>query len=273
MADPAAQLVDQVIDEGNGVVVDADQAFDLDIGDRWRRQDVRQPSVELPAPVVHPTRIQVRVVCPVRRGAGCVYIRRRPKGNFGRRFQRGGHMDEYLASDDQTAIDALRTRPPDEIIRQMVKVDDPSDLALLREIALADGLQFEDTSGIEFVDPVSILVITGTVAMVGGTISWWLERRKGGQVIDLTQSDDSKRFRRTKGLQLGLVVVIAADGTVATVEVKEPRGFLGQVLKDVIDALGHLTDTSAEAVKGVLENVVRERGQVTVGIPAGARLD
>lgn len=182
-------------------------------------------------------------------------------------------MDTYLAPDDQTAIDALLARPPGEIVRQRVRVDDPSDLALLREIALADGLQFDDTSGIEFVDPVSILVITGTVALVGGTITWWLERRKGGQVIDLTQTDDSKRFRRTKGLQIGLVVVIAADGTVATVEVKEPRGFLGQVLKDVIGALGHMTDTSAESVTRVLENVIDERGQVRVGIPEGARID
>lgn len=39
-------------------------------------------------------------------------------------------MDKYLAPDDQTAIDALRARPPDEIVHQMVKGDDPSDLAL-----------------------------------------------------------------------------------------------------------------------------------------------
>ncbi len=91
---------------------------------------------------------------------------------------------------------------------------------------------------------VSAIGLAIVIAFAVGTVVYLLDKRKGGQVIDL-RPGAPKPFYRTKEVEYGLVVIFATDGKV-TVEVKEPRGLFGQV----VDALkGILTDLGKSGVE------------------------
>ena len=114
----------------------------------------------------------------------------------------------------------------------------------------------------EGIDPITIIAIVGGASFVGGTVSYILDRRKGGQVIDLREGADEREYR-SKNVKYGLVVVYAADGKV-TVDVHEPRGFFGQVIKDVIDALAGALGDAADSVADAVKPAVGEKGDVAV---------
>src|SRR5437879_5201742 len=115
-------------------------------------------------------------------------------------------MPEILKLDDPKVVDALEERPADEPVLQLVAVDQ-EDVNLLRQIAEEDGLQVELSLEPEFVIETGLLVIgiIGGAGAVAGAINYGREKRRGGQVIDLTKTSDEERFRRVKGLQYGLV--------------------------------------------------------------------
>lgn len=177
--------------------------------------------------------------------------------------------------DDPEALGTLEELSADEPVRQLVRVESEEDLNLLRQIAEEDGLEVEEPLETEIAgidDALLILGIVGAASVVAGAINYGREKRKGGQVIDLTKMNDEKRYRRVKGLQYGLVVVIAADGNGVTVDVKEPRGFFSQVVADVINALAGVIKEPANKVIETVKKAVGSRGNVKPEIPAAAHL-
>lgn len=181
-------------------------------------------------------------------------------------------MAHVIKPDEPRSMAELEARPADEPVQQVVEVADRFDLDMLREIAEADGLEVDESLTPEFVaEAVIILGLIGTAGAVAGAVSYWMEKRRGGQVIDFTKNTDAERYRRVPGLQYGLVVVIAEDGEGVTVDVKEPRGYFSQIVKDVIDAVAGSVGKAAETVTEVVRRVVGDRGMVTPSVPDVAR--
>ncbi len=180
-------------------------------------------------------------------------------------------MSEILKLDDLVALGVFEERPADEPVHQIVGVESEEDLSLLRQIAEEDGLTVEEPPEPEILPGLLVLVIVGAAGAVAGAIDYCREKRKGGQVIDLSKTNDDERFRRVKGLQYGLVVVIAADGRGVTVDVKEPRGFFAQIVTDVINALAGRAKEPTDKVIEAVKEAVGSRANVRPEIPAAAR--
>jgi hypothetical protein len=100
-------------------------------------------------------------------------------------------------------------------------------------------------AGIEPVLTVTV-VLLGTAAAVAAVIDL-VERRRGGQVIDL-RPGAAKVFFRSPDVSYGLVVIRAADGGAVKVEVKEPKGMFGQVVESLTGLLGDLAGAKSDAV-------------------------
>lgn len=133
-----------------------------------------------------------------------------------------------------------------DVVQEMVEVD-VADLASVEELAAIEGVTIERvvTRGLDPITGTTLLLI-GTTAAVGAVV-YMLERRKGGQVIDLRPGVTDLLYR-DKSLMYGLVVIITADGSVS-VEVKEPKGLLGQVVSELISATAEIAgDITTEAV-------------------------
>ncbi|ADK68970.1 hypothetical protein [Gordonia sp. KTR9] len=144
-----------------------------------------------------------------------------------------------------------------DVVQEMVEVD-VADLASVEELAAIEGVTIERvvTRGLDPITGTTLLLI-GTTAAVGAVV-YMLERRKGGQVIDLRPGVTDLLYR-DKSLMYGLVVIITADGSVS-VEVKEPKGLLGQVVSELISATAEIAgDITTEAVaKKVSESLGNE---------------
>ena len=133
--------------------------------------------------------------------------------------------------------------------RHEYKLDSSEDLELLKAIvAEEEGVELEvvkrDERGFA---PVIVIALIG--------------RRKGGQIIDL-RDGAAEIARRDKGVVYGLIVIIAGDGKV-TVDVKEPKGFFGAVIKDVLDALQGVVAKSIGSVADAATAAAGDRGTVT----------
>jgi hypothetical protein len=151
--------------------------------------------------------------------------------------------------------------------RQQIEVS-PEELEMLRaEVAAEPGAELEIISEEQGFAPLIIVAVIGGAGFVGGTIAYILDRRKGGQVIDLREGA-KKREYRSKDVQYGLVLIYAADGKV-TVEVKEPKGFFGQVIKDVLDAVTGMVTKPVEAVADAAKKAAGDKATVKTE-PSGA---
>jgi hypothetical protein len=129
-------------------------------------------------------------------------------------------------------------------------VIDLEELVEAQRIAAENGVEVEEfeVAGIEPVTTVTLLLVGSSLAVA--TVLHILDKRKGGQVVDL-RVGAPKMFYRSRDLIYGLVTIIAADGKV-TVEVKEPREMYGQV----IDALkGILTELGRAGVAEIAKSV------------------
>ena len=131
-----------------------------------------------------------------------------------------------------------------------VLILDNEDLAYLHTIAVENAVTVTDLPR-RAMEPVA----TATVALMGAgfavaTVLHLMEKRKGGQVIDLRPTATRLMYRSSDVLY-GLVVLIAVDGTV-TVEVHEPKGMFGPVNELIIGALGELVGADAAAVSQLL---------------------
>jgi hypothetical protein len=151
--------------------------------------------------------------------------------------------------------------------RQQIEVS-PEELEIIKaEVAAHPGAELEIIDEGEGIAPLILIAIIGGAGFVGGMVTYIMDRRKGGQVIDLRESAEKREYR-TKDVQFGFVVIYTADGKV-TVEVKEPKGFFGQVIKDVIDALAGIATKSVEAVADTAKQAAGDRATVK-SEPSGA---
>ena len=147
--------------------------------------------------------------------------------------------------------------------RHEYKLDSSEDLELLKAIvAEEEGVELEvvkrDERGFA---PVIVIALIGGAALAAGTWAYFEDRRKGGQIIDL-RDGAAEIARRDKGVVYGLIVIIAGDGKV-TVDVKEPKGFFGAVIKDVLDALQGVVTKSIGSVADAAKAAAGDRGTVT----------
>ena len=133
----------------------------------------------------------------------------------------------------------------------MVEVEH-ADLAYVRAIAADNDVQLEEVrqEGLEPVTSVTLIFLGTSLAI--STVVYLLDRRHGGQVIDL-RPDATRRFYRTADIQYGLVVPIAPTGQLR-VEVKEPKGMFGTVVESITGLLPQLQSSGLSDIKGALED-------------------
>lgn len=158
----------------------------------------------------------------------------------------------------------------DKIDRQEYQLESVSDLELLRAIvAEQEGveLEFVKQEAEPGIAPLIVIALVGAVGVVGGAWAYFQDRRQGGQIIDL-RPEATEVAHRDKGVVYGLMVIIAADGKV-TVEVKEPKGFFGQIISDVLAAVQGIATKSIEAVAEAAKGATGDKATVTTE-PAAA---
>lgn len=143
-----------------------------------------------------------------------------------------------------------------------IVVIEPGDLEYAREVAADNGVEIEDVSvhGFEPVTTVTLALYGGALAV--GAVLFLLDRRKGGQVIDLRDGIQQK-FYRSDDIAFGLVVIIAADGKIA-VEVKEPRGMFGAVIESLTKASVDLGKAGLDAIAAAARTAVGDKADVEV---------
>jgi hypothetical protein len=152
-----------------------------------------------------------------------------------------------------------------DVVRKEIEVS-PEELELLREDARRHpGTEIEVVDEPEGIAPLLIVAVIGGAAFVGGTIDYIIDRRRGGMVIDLREGAPRREYR-SKEVRYGLVVIYAADGTVK-VEVHEPKGFFGQVVDSVLDALKGIVTDSANAIADAAQRAVGDKADVHTGGP------
>lgn len=141
-------------------------------------------------------------------------------------------------------------------------VVEQDDLAHVRQLAADHDVVVEEvpSEGFEPVTTVALALFGGAAAVAA--VVHLIERRKGGQVIDL-RPGAPKLVYRTPELQFGLVLIQRVDGTIS-VEVKEPRGLFGQVLDTLRDVLGTIAGEGLQAAQETVAAAVGEAARVTV---------
>jgi len=123
---------------------------------------------------------------------------------------------------------------------------DVGDLDWAISVAAENGVLIEADIEDGLLDPgtLTVLLIGGSLAV--STVVYLLDKRRGGQVIDLRPHADPI-MRRDRGLQFGLVSMITTDGQVI-VTVREPRGMFGLVLDTIRAIIVDLSGLPAPAV-------------------------
>ncbi|HXJ77265.1 MAG TPA: hypothetical protein VMS64_01150 [Candidatus Methylomirabilis sp.] len=145
-------------------------------------------------------------------------------------------------------------------VEEVLEVD-PEDVPAVLALAAEHGVRTEELE-LRTGEPVStvILLLLGS-ALAVSTVIYLVDKRKGGQVIDL-RSGAPKMFYRSKDLIYGLVLIVAAGGQV-TVEVKEPRGMFGDVVDALKDVATDLGKAEIDAVTKAAKNAVGDRAEVS----------
>lgn len=146
-------------------------------------------------------------------------------------------------------------------VQQIVEIT-KEEMELLSEIAESEGVAVEiiETTGFEPISTVTLALVGSALAV--GSVVYWLERRKGGQVVDLRLGADRPVYRN-KDLAYGLVLIYLADGQVR-VEVKEPKGMLGIVMESITGILAQQGGSTAVETATALEKVVGPDAVVSV---------
>lgn len=138
----------------------------------------------------------------------------------------------------------------------------PDEMDFVRQVAATEKVSVVETTteGFEPVTMVTLLLIGSALAVA--SVTHIVEQRRGGQVIDL-RPHAARRFYRSKDVLYGLVMMLHPDGTV-TVDVKQPQELFGQVLESLTTVITGLGKASLAAVAAAAEQVVGDRGTVTV---------
>lgn len=146
--------------------------------------------------------------------------------------------------------------------RETVYVSPEERDELLALVARTGEVEVEEESEVEGFSALLAIVLVGAAAAVAGLVEHWMEKKKGGQVIDL-RPGAAKELYRDEGLQYGLVVIYAADGKV-TIEVKQPEQYFTSIVKLAVDALQGIAEKSLDTVKAAVEAATGDKGDVTV---------
>ena len=144
---------------------------------------------------------------------------------------------------------------------QQILVIEPEELETARAIAKEQGVELHELPihGLEPIATASILLLGSTVAVA--TVGRVLDQRKGGQVIDV-RAGSPRVLYRSRDVAYGLVVLIAADGTV-TIDVHQPQ----DMFHEVCSALHGIVSTASGAdVRAVAERAI-------AALPAAAEVD
>jgi hypothetical protein len=134
------------------------------------------------------------------------------------------------------------------------------DLDYARAIAEREGVDLQSEEGFEPISIITVTVIGASWAVA--TVSYLLEQRRGGQVIDLRPGAAPPLYR-SKELEFGLILIYLSDGSVK-VDVKEPKGMFGQVLDAVTSMMPKLTGQGAKAAANQLASAVGDKASVLV---------
>lgn len=140
---------------------------------------------------------------------------------------------------------------------------EPSELEFLKATAAENGVSLEGVPQ-EGLEPITTatLILLGT-ALAVSTVVYLLDRRRGGQVIDL-RPGAPQTFYRTADVEYGLVVLITSAGDV-NVEVKEPKGMFGTVVESITSLLPKLPSGNPADLSGAIQARLGAAVTVTTG--------
>lgn len=132
-----------------------------------------------------------------------------------------------------------------------IGVEDADELDEAKQLAEAEDLSVQEASGGSGglepeVEPITMLIIGGGVLAAAKFITGWLDKRRGGLVID--QRDGAKDdLHRDRDVPWGYVVIYPKDGGAVTIETHdEPKDAIERLIAKVIS--GSLS-TVAELAK------------------------
>lgn len=161
----------------------------------------------------------------------------------------------------------------DDVETEQIIVVDRSDLSEVRGIAAAYNVELIDipASGLEPITTVAIILVGSALAVA--TVAYLIDKRKGGQVVDL-RPGAPRSFYRSRDVMYGLVIIVALNGT-ATIEVKEPKGMFGIVLDALRGMTADLTEATIEAIAEVAKARFGDRVSITIqpleGLPRSGK--
>lgn len=147
-----------------------------------------------------------------------------------------------------------------------VIIVDRDELDYLHSIARDNNVSVEELprSGLEPITTVALSIAGASFALA--TVMYLLDKRRGGQVVDLRHGVPKVAYR-SQDVVYGLVVVITEDGTV-NVTVREPNGMFGQVNELIIGLVSELVGKSAVSVAEVVEkNLPPNSAEVSATLP------
>jgi len=123
---------------------------------------------------------------------------------------------------------------------------DPQDLEAAQDLARAAKVDMEVQPKSQFLDPLSIILISGGVAAIAKFTADLIDRFHGGIVVDLRPSA-KQLVRRDKSVPYGWALVIAADGKVEINVHDAPKDALERWVSDIIQGVLKNTKDVAEA--------------------------
>ncbi len=140
-------------------------------------------------------------------------------------------------------------------------IEDEADLADATQSATEASAEFqmetavkEGEIGSESAIVTGVMVVGG-VTLLAGVVMEWIERRKGGTLVD--KSTDPLTLKRTKDVPYGFFIVVTSDGKI-TIDAKDtPKGMMQQVLEKILDGAFKSIGDIKDAVKEVAGDAVK----------------
>lgn len=131
----------------------------------------------------------------------------------------------------------------------------------LVESRTADGKAVDTQKPRPEFDPITALLIGGAALAIARFTVGWLERRRGGVVVDLRPGAESE-IRRSTDLPYGWLLIFPRDNGALRLEVKdEPKDWTERILEKIIDGtLGTVHDIAAMAKERLKGDQITDEG-------------
>lgn len=158
-------------------------------------------------------------------------------------------------------------------IRIRIRIDDDDELTALEEAAgerpdLQTEVVTESTGDVDAaIAPIVAVLVAGAAAAWLSELVWeWINRARGGLVIDL-RPDAADTFSRDRDLPYGTVLTYPADGGSATFDTTDaPEGVIERLLTAVIEGtLKNAKDLVAAAKEALGGDKVKENAATPAG--------